>query len=88
VSGLSQALDRRTIQFVTSLSRFSRYSVVILGLFSAAAATQSVAALMLDFSNSLRACAKDVEAINIAAMPRVAGRHLVISISKAIGKMA
>src|SRR3954464_7368235 len=48
----------------------------MLELFKAAAATQSVAALMLDFSNSLRPCAKDVDAINIDAIPSMAGRHL------------
>jgi hypothetical protein len=50
----------------------------MLVLFKAASATQSVAALMLDFSNSLRPCAKDVEASNIAAIPRVAVRYLDI----------
>jgi hypothetical protein len=82
VSWFSQALDWRTIQFVTSLSRcFPDYSVVMLGLYSAAAGRNSEAALTLDDSNALRSLAKAVEAINIAAIPRVARRYLDISTS-------
>ena len=82
MSWFSQALDWRTIQFVTSLSRsFPDYSVVMLGVIQCGCGTQSEAALTLDDSNALRSLAKAVEAINIAAIPRVARRYLDISTS-------
>src|SRR3974390_1904841 len=49
------------------------------GFFKAAWATQSVAALMLDFSNSLRSIANAVEAKKTVAIPRQAGRDFDIS---------
>jgi hypothetical protein len=49
------------------------------GLFKAAAATQSVAALMADFSNSLRSIASAEEAAKVAtAIPNATGRYLGI----------
>jgi hypothetical protein len=47
----------------------------------AAAATQSVAVLLLADGNGLRPFAMAVEVINVTAIPRVAGRYLDISTS-------
>jgi hypothetical protein len=50
----------------------------MLGSLKAACATQSEAALTVDFSSSLRSTAKAVEANKITAIPRVDGRYLDI----------
>ena len=53
----------------------------MLGVIQRGCGTQSEAALTLDDSNPLRSLAKAVEAVNIAAIPRVARRYLDISTS-------
>jgi hypothetical protein len=52
------------------------------GFFKAAWATQSVAALMLDFSDPLRSIAKAVEVIKNAAIARLAGRYFDMATSR------
>ena len=59
----------------------------MLGAFKAASATQSEAALMLDFSTSLRACAKVVVATKATMIPNVTGRYvgiLTLSVSASV----
>jgi hypothetical protein len=52
------------------------------GFFKAAWATQSVAALMLDFSDPPRSIAKAVEAMKNAAIAKLAGKYFDMATSR------